>query len=130
MQCMKCGRDTEAEQVFCANCLETMAQYPVKPGIVVQIPHRPEQPAKKQMVRRRAAVSPEERIKRLHRRNGLQTFFIILLLGAVVALGWLAMDLYEESEKKVLPGQNYFTATETTETEPVETTLPDDGIAG
>ena len=130
MQCMKCGRDTEADQVFCESCREIMAKYPVKPGIVVQIPHRTEQSQKKQPVRRKVTLSPEEQIKRLRRTVAKLILLIVLLVGVVAALGGLAAQLYEEGEKKVLPGQNYFTATEATTEATVETTLPDDGIAG
>ena len=67
MRCMKCGRDTENEQVFCESCREIMAKYPVKPGTVVQLPHRDQQIQKKQTIRRHVTLSVEEQIKRLRR---------------------------------------------------------------
>ena len=68
--------------------------------------------------------------KRLRRTVAKLILLIVLLVGVVAALGGLAAQLYEEGEKKVWPGQNYFTATEATTEATVETTLPDDGIAG
>ena len=50
MQCMKCGRDVESDEVFCNSCKETMARYPVRPGVVVQLPRRTESAVKKQPV--------------------------------------------------------------------------------
>ena len=59
MGCMKCGRDVDPDQVFCDQCREVMARYPVKPGIVVQLPHRHQQPVKKQPARRHPVLSAE-----------------------------------------------------------------------
>ena len=38
MSCIKCGKDTLGQDVFCKECLEVMADYPVKPGTPVLIP--------------------------------------------------------------------------------------------
>ena len=123
MQCMKCGRDTEADQVFCTNCKEIMKKYPVRPGTVVQLPYRPPQSSKKVLTRRRNNMSVEEQLKMLRRVVKWQIAVIVVLIAAVVSLSRVSVDLYEESEKKVLPGQNYVTATEAPETEPAgETT--------
>ena len=103
MQCMKCGRDTELEQVFCDSCREVMARYPVRPGIVVQLP-------------RRAVPTQEERNQILRRVVRWLAALVLLLTVAAVGLGWLSLRLYRESEFKVLPGQNY-SAASTQETE-------------
>lgn len=134
MQCMKCGRDLENEQVFCDACLEVMEQYPVKPGVVVQLPHRPQQPQQKKQPRKKV-ISPEEQVTLLRRLSRILATAVVLLLVAAVGLGWLSVKFYLDGEKKVLPGQNYFTATTpTTEaaetTQPPETTLPEYGVAG
>ena len=116
MRCMKCGRDTELEQVFCDSCREVMARYPVRPGIVVQLPRRAETAAKKQTVRRRAVPTQEERNQILRRVVRWLAALVLLLTVAAVGLGWLSLRLYRESEFKVLPGQNY-SAASTQETE-------------
>lgn len=115
MQCMKCGRDVESEQVFCDSCLKIMAQYPVKPGVVVQLPRRVESLAKKQTVRRRSLATSEEQIHTLHRAVRWLMTLVVLLLVAVIGLSWLSVRLYRESEIKVLPGQNYYSSATTQE---------------
>ena len=42
MNCMKCGRETDDNNVFCQNCLLEMEKYPVQPGSVVLLPRRKE----------------------------------------------------------------------------------------
>ena len=116
MQCMKCGRDVEPEQVFCDSCREIMAQYPVKPGVVVQLPRRVESPVKKQTVRRRGLGTSEEQIHTLRRAVRWLTTLVVLLLVAVIGLSWLSVQLYRESEIKVFPGQNYYSSATTQET--------------
>ena len=116
MQCMKCGRDVDPGQVFCDKCRETMDRYPVKPGIVVQLPRRPETGAKKPANRRRAATTPEEQNQALRRAVKRLAVLALLLTVAVAGLGWLSVRLYRESELKVLPGQNYYSAASSQET--------------
>lgn len=119
MQCMKCGRDLESGQVFCDVCRKTMEKYPVRPNVVVQLPHRAAQSAKKQQTRRRQMPTPEEQNQILRRIVRWQILLNALLLAAVIGLSWLVVNLYRENEDKVLPGQNYYAATE-----PADTTLP------
>ena len=133
MQCIKCGRDVEPDQVFCNSCKETMAKYPVRPGVVVQLPRRTETVGKKQPSRRRPTLSAEEQLVLLRRAVRRLAVLAVLLLAAVIGLSWLTVDLYRESERKVLPGQNYYSATTPAETEEptVETTQdPEYGMAG
>ena len=40
MNCMKCGKETAENHVFCDTCLKDMEKYPVKPGTPVHIPSR------------------------------------------------------------------------------------------
>ena len=47
MNCMKCGREIGDDQAFCSGCLELMAQHPVKPDVVVNLPLHREAPVKK-----------------------------------------------------------------------------------
>lgn len=88
MNCMKCGRETQGEQVFCNACLDAMAAYPIKPGTPVTIPKRPQkkvsEPVKKE--------KPEEIISQL--RKTIRTWrltalvFFLLLVLSVSLLGW------------------------------------------
>ena len=47
MYCLKCGRDTKSEQVFCNDCLAVMDAYPVKPDTAIHLPKRDPQTASK-----------------------------------------------------------------------------------
>ena len=109
MQCMKCGRDVEAEQVFCEECLAYMEKYPVKPGTVVQLPPRTAQsPAKKQQTHhRKPAPAPEEQVKSLRKRLRAVTLALVLTAAALAGLAYLSLKDMFSTETKFLPGQNY-----------------------
>ena len=62
MHCLKCGRETENEQVFCDECLEAMKSYPVKPGTAIQLPKRAPQEEPKRKAHHRRALPPEEQV--------------------------------------------------------------------
>lgn len=118
MSCMKCGRDTEEGQVFCAACREVMEKYPVKPGIAIQLPGRKDAPApKKGHAKRRQPPTAEEQIQKLKKR--LKAMVIVWL----VTLMLLAATIYPTVEyflgkRFLLPGQNYNTITTTETTAP------------
>lgn len=118
MNCMKCGRDIEEGQVFCASCLEDMRQYPVKPGIAIQLPIRKEQPMLKKMVpKRKQALPPEEQVKVLKKRLRRIIILWLITLCLLAATIYPTME-YFFGEQTLLPGQNYSTFIETNPTEP------------
>ena len=63
MNCLRCGRETENEQVFCFLCESVMVKYPVKPNTVVTIPDRPAptQPAARKSARQEEDTAPLRR---------------------------------------------------------------------
>jgi len=106
MHCMKCGREIEEGQVFCIDCLHKMAQYPVKPGTVVQLPVRREQNMMRRVMPRRKMVTPEDQIRKLRK-----TLRVMIAVWAVTFL-LLCASLYPAisyilQEEHFLPGQNY-----------------------
>ena len=107
MGCMKCGKETGQNQVFCDDCLAEMEKYPVKPGTVVQIPNRP---AKKQTHHRRVAVAPEEQIKRLTNRVHRLMLVVIITSALAILFALLTFDILEKSSMQKLLGQNYSVA--------------------
>ena len=111
MGCMKCGRDMEEGQVFCASCLEIMRRYPVKPGTVVTIPVRRSETPSRKMPRRRT-ISPEEQVKKLRKRCRILGFLLALFIAVSCVLGWFTLDFFLKDDE-FLPGQNY-SALETT----------------
>ena len=106
--CMKCGRERPENQVFCDKCLADMALHPVKPGVVVLLPHRDEAPAKPAPKRRHPALPPEEQVKKLKKAVLALALATAVLFGSTVGLGWLAVqDWLEDRDQAPKPGQNY-----------------------
>lgn len=108
MNCTKCGREIKDNGVFCGKCLETMAQYPIKPGTVIQLPHRKPAPAKKPSSRRKL-LSPEEQVvqqKKTIRWLWVALACTFLLLCLSVAL---LFHVNQEQESTETIGQNYMT---------------------
>ena len=60
MYCMKCGRETEEETVFCRDCLLEMEKYPVDPGTVVLLPRRKESVLIKKVPKRHIPTAEEQ----------------------------------------------------------------------
>lgn len=123
MNCVKCGREIEHDQVFCPVCLEGMEAYPVKPGTVVHIPKRPEQETEKKAAPRKKVLSPEEQIQRLKKkvvrlRIGLAVMLLLCgLLCFAVGRAVTELDFYR------FLGKNYNTV-ETSPTETAATAAP------
>ena len=113
MYCLKCGKETAGEQVFCDHCLEIMEQYPVKPDTHIQLPHRDAALGYKKASRRRIR-SHEEQLRQL------RVTVRVLLVCLLVTLTILGLFLWQHfrPETVTLPekelGQNY-TVTQTTE---------------
>ena len=106
MNCMKCGMETEAEQVFCQECLQEMEKYPVRPETVVFLPRRQETFAVKAPLGRRRTIPAEEQLQTLKRRIRILTGLWLVTLAALAAMAYPAMkELVKEDG--FLPGQNY-----------------------
>ena len=103
MNCMKCGRDTADEHVFCDRCLAVMERYPVKPGTAVHLPKRDNL---KKAAPRKRAVPPEEQIQALRRTLRRSRTFAIVLLIALTLAGLLLLREFADGETPII-GQNY-----------------------
>ena len=102
--CLKCGRETAAEQVFCDSCLQVMQQYPVKPGTVVHLPQRPEV---KKPVSRKKILSSKEQLRLLRRANRRLRITIAVLCALLCIVGAMfGYSLYREYNESSL-GKNY-----------------------
>ncbi len=102
MNCLKCGRETLAEQVFCPDCQAEMEKYPVKPGTVVLLPRRKENAAPKKALRR---IPLEDQVQTL--RSWARWLAIGLILSLILN-GLLAYPAFEYlTEDRVKIGQNY-----------------------
>ena len=113
MQCMKCGREIPAGQVFCEECLAEMADYPVKPGTVVTLPNRPKQAAPKKAANHRPAVTPEEQVKKQGKIIRGVSWCLTLSTTLLIAVSALTVSLLTEEPEQALPGQNYSAEGET-----------------
>ena len=110
MQCMKCGREIPAGDVFCQDCLRDMARYPVKPGTAVHIPKQP--PAKRPQDRR-SHISAERKAEILTRRVRILSWLLILAIAMVICLGALTLSLLQNGEEGPIIGQNYSSVEQT-----------------
>ena len=84
MSCMKCGKDTDDGQLFCAGCLEKMEAYPVKPDVHIQLPNRSVEGQGKKQPRKERSVPKEVQISVLRRQNRWLWVVILALLLALV----------------------------------------------
>ena len=75
MKCLKCGTDTGKDAVFCNDCLQSMEQYPVKPGTVIQL-------------RRREVIQSQKKVSRPKRHNDAveQVIYLKKLIRVMAAL--------------------------------------------
>ncbi len=104
MNCIKCGRETQAEQAFCLDCQLEMEKYPVKPGTYVKLPERREQPGYRRSMKRRT-VNTDEQIRVLKHR--VRHLTIGLLLCMVIIAGMLYYISSQLMQAHHKPGQNY-----------------------
>ncbi len=86
MYCLRCGKETADNKIFCRSCLDTMEEYPVKPGQPIVLPSRPAPvPAKKS--RKAKQLSNEELLDSLrHQLKVAGRLWFITLLLLIVAI--------------------------------------------
>lgn len=117
MNCLKCGRETAAEQVFCEDCRLDMEKYPVKPGTVVLLPRRRDSNAPKKVSKRRS-LPLEEQVKILRKWVTALAIALGICLALIAFMVYPSVQYMMEDHFKV--GQNYSSIT-TTPTEVEET---------
>lgn len=104
MNCMKCGRETAGEDVFCQECLLQMEKYPVPPGVVVLLPRRKESSSMKK-VTKRYTPSMEEQIAVLRKRNAVLILLLLLSIAAIAVMFRPTMHYVRDEHFEI--GQNY-----------------------
>ena len=111
MQCLKCGRKTEEQQVFCKDCLQAVSAYPISPTAVVHIPQRPTAPVKLSYQKEHSDTDTIAQM-RVTIRWLTATVAVLSVLLCLLA-GMLFYNLNKQPEQNI--GRNYSTAgTETT----------------
>lgn len=108
MDCMKCGRETKPDAIFCQDCLEHMEKYPVPEHAFVYVPTEKDRTAavKKQAVIHTVA-SPEDQVKRLHREADMLRLMVILFAVLSMFLGIVSMETLNELKVTKFIGKNY-----------------------
>ena len=111
MLCLKCGKKTAENQVFCEECLEITAKYPVKPGTVVQLPARAQRvPDKKQPQRRREDTAAELVAQQQKTIRWLFAAIAVLSVLLLFTAGVLLQTMDKSNSTNTI-GKNYTTAT-------------------
>ena len=103
MACMKCGKNTEDERVFCAHCLEVMNAYPVQSDAHIQLPARNASAAPKKQPRKGRMDSKDARIAAQRAQIRWLWVVVVALVLAVAVLLLRSPEVL--AEDKV--GQNY-----------------------
>ena len=114
MNCIKCGRETRGEDVFCLDCLAEMERYPVEPGTVVLLPRRKESSGKK--VTKRHTPAPEELVVALRKQNAALLLLLVACIIAIVLMFEPTMHYVNEEHYEI--GQNYSSVTSSTPVNP------------
>ncbi len=111
MKCLKCGKETQHEHVFCDHCLDSMAAYPVKPGAPIHLPKPAVSTAAQKPSARKKAPSLEEQVGKLKKtRLWLSITSAVLLLALALSFGALVRTGQVISALKNT-GKNYSVAT-------------------
>lgn len=84
MFCMKCGKETEEDRVFCPSCLQVMERYPIKPDAAVHLPKRPPRPTEKKAPRKKEPTVAE--LRQLYRKILKGALLVISVLLVLVLL--------------------------------------------
>ena len=103
MGCLKCGKETRDEQVFCPRCMELMEAYPVKADMHIHLPHRALRADPGKASRKRRPASPEEKLKQMRKR---QRWLIAAIAALLVLIGLLTAQLIRTAAEDALPEQN------------------------
>ena len=110
MYCLRCGRESQNEQVFCDSCLQIMEQRPVKPGTTVQLPEKAAVYSTRQAPPLRRTLSPGEQVQKL--RGTLRWMSAVVLALSIVLILTAAMLVYTLANQPAAPaarnwGRNY-----------------------
>ena len=115
MYCVKCGRETRGEDIFCQDCLTEMEKYPVEPGTVVLLPRRKESSATKKIAKRHTP-SPEEQVTALRQQRSALLFLLLVCIIAIVLMFEPTMHYMQDEHYEI--GQNYSSVTPSTPVNP------------
>jgi len=104
MKCLRCGRETASDHVFCDTCIQIMDQYPVNPSTPVILPKRTETVSARKTSRRKA-IPLDEQVVLL--RSRIRLLFILLTAMTLLCILLIYPAVRYLMEDHFLPGQNY-----------------------
>ena len=108
MNCMKCGRETKSDDIFCCECLEHMERYPVAENMLVYVPSAKDRAAaEKKHTVAHPVISAEDQVKRLHRKIDTLRLLVIFFIAVSLFFGVLSMETLHELNVTNLIGKNY-----------------------
>ena len=111
VNCMKCGRETMGDAVFCDDCLEHMARHPVPANTLVYVPSEKDRASAKKHSTVAPVITAEDQVKRLTRKVHALGLLLALALGAAVFFGLLSADALHELSVSDFIGKNYTSIT-------------------
>ena len=111
MYCMKCGRETENENVFCLDCQQEMEKYPVQPGAVVFLNRRREPTVIKKLPKRHVPTAEEQNV---FLRKMVMWLSIALVVCILTILLMFNPTMHYVLDEHVEIGQNYSSVTHST----------------
>ena len=117
VNCMKCGRQTKEDAVFCEECLEHMNRHPVPPNTLAYVPSEKDRADMKKYTVSHPVVTAEEQIKRLNRKVQTLGLLLALTLGVAIFFGLLSADALHELSVADFMGKNYKTITSSAATD-------------
>ena len=106
MNCMKCGRETQEDNVFCQACLLEMQKYPVHADTVVLLPRRKDAPVVKKAPKRHVPTQ-EEQLKLYRKRVFILTVLLAVSIGVIALMLKPTMHYIRDEHFEI--GQNYST---------------------
>ena len=106
MNCLRCGRETQDDHVFCESCRQEMEKYPVRPGTAVMLPRKREEAVIKKTKRHvHPQVPLEEQVRKLKKQR--MWVFIALLVIVTLLSGTFVIYSQKWNSQVLRPGQNY-----------------------
>lgn len=110
MNCLRCGRETDGQQVFCKACLDDMARHPVKSDTPVYLPVRKTREIpKKQFHWHRKERTAEEMVVILRKRVRVLTALVLILAMMLLAAAVGVWFAHQQAAGLTTPniGQNF-----------------------
>ena len=112
VNCMKCGRETKSDDVFCLECLDHMERHPVAENMLAYVPTEKDRAAAaKKLTVAHPVISEEEQVKRLQRKNHVLSLLVIVFLAVSAFFAVLSIETLHELNVKDLIGKNYTSIT-------------------